>query len=264
MKILFISDIVAKPGRETVKKILPGVLEEYGPDIVIANGENLAHGKGFSPDHIAEMREVGIDFFTAGNHVWGNSTGAEMLDDPDFPVIRPANYPQKGVPGRGYDIVTDKEGRRLLVINLIGRVFMRNCPDCPFRAADKILEKFANEDLAGIFVDFHAETTSEKYALKFYLDGRVSAIMGTHTHVPTSDAGVSEAGTAFMADVGMVGSLDSVIGVKKEIIIEHFLTQMPVKHEPETEGKMVLNAALVTLDEKSRKALNVLHVQKFI
>jgi 2',3'-cyclic-nucleotide 2'-phosphodiesterase len=258
MKILFVSDIFAKPGRQVINKILPELKKKYDPDLVIGNCENLSHGNGFSSKAILEMQKAGIDFFTSGNHVWGNKSGVAELDNNDFPVIRPYNFPNK-VPGRGYEIV-----KGILIINLTGQVFMKKHYDSPFNAIDEILEKTAHEKLKGIFIDFHAETSSEKYALAYYLDGRVSAIIGTHTHVPTADLRILPKGTAFMTDAGMNGSLDSVIGVKKELIIESFKTQMPVKHEPETSGQMVFNAVLIELDDDGKKALNVEHVQKII
>jgi metallophosphoesterase (TIGR00282 family) len=264
MKILFIGDIVAKPGRETIKKILPGVISEHKPDLVIANAENLSHGNGFAPDAIDEMKKAGIDFFTSGDHAWGNKVGMMNLGDSKFPVIRPANFPRENVPGKGYQVIEDKMMNRVLVVNLIGRVFMKKHYDCPFRAIDQILRETGGERVSAIIIDMHAEATSEKYAMGFYTDGRVSAVIGTHTHVPTADARILDNGTALMADVGMTGSLDSVIGVKKEIIIKSFLTQMPVKHEPEADGKMVFNGCLIEIDDKTKKALNVQHIQKII
>ncbi len=264
MKVLFIGDIVAKPGRALIKDVLPEIREEYAPDLILANAENLTHGNGFSPDHIKELQKAGVDFFSSGDHSWGNKKGMEKLDDKNFPVIRPANYPSENVPGRGYAIVKSNSGDKVLFINLIGRVFMKRDYDCPFRTVDRILKETADEKFDAIIVDFHAEASSEKYAMGFYLDGRVSAVLGTHTHVPTADARVLDEGTAVMTDVGMSGSYDSVIGVKKEVILDSFLTQMPFKYEPETAGKMVFNAAIIELDEKSSKALNVQHVQKII
>lgn len=261
MKIIFIGDIVGKAGRDTVKKFLAGLREKHKPDLVIANAENLSHGNGFSPDTIEEMQKAGVDIFTSGDHAWGNRDGVLKLDDPKFPVLRPANYPAENVPGRGYKIVETGMMEKVLVINLIGRVFMKKDFDCPFRALDRILRETSHERIAATFVDFHAEATSEKYAMGFYADGRVSAVIGTHTHVPTADLRILEHGTALMADVGMTGSLDSIIGVKKEIIIPSFLTQMPVKHEPEENGRMIFNAVVLELDEKTQKALNVEHVQ---
>jgi 2',3'-cyclic-nucleotide 2'-phosphodiesterase len=262
MKILFIGDIVGKGGRETVKKVLPGVREEYAPDIVIANAENLSHGNGFTPDHIKEMQDAGVDFFTSGHHVWGNKNGVEKLDDPDFPVLRPANYPSPDTPGRGFQIIEDGMGNRLLIINIQGQVFIKDHVDSPFRIIDEILEATEDEDLSGIFVDFHAEATSEKNTLGLYLDGRVSAFVGTHTHVATADARIFENGTAYLTDAGMVGAYDSSIGVKKELIIKKFLTQMPTKHEPELEGKMVFGSVLIEIDDKTKKALDIKQVIK--
>jgi len=263
MKIIFLGDIVGKPGRKTVKEFLPKVKEKYKPDLIIANAENISHGNGFSPDSIKEMMEAGIDFFTTGDHAWDNKQGVLKLNDEKFPVIRPANYPPKNVPGRGYAIIKDKHGNKVLVINLMGRVFIKKDFDCPFRKLDEILEETKKEKFSAILVDIHAEATSEKYAMGFYADGRVSAVVGTHTHVPTRDLRILENGTAYVSDLGMTGSLDSVIGVKKEIIIHSFLTQLPVKHEVEEEGTMVFNAVFIELDEKTRKALNVEYVQYF-
>ncbi len=256
MKILFVGDIFGSPGRKITKELLPGLIEEHKPDLVLANPENLSHGNGFSSANIKDMQEAGVDFFTSGNHVWGNKDGASKLDDPKFPVLRPANFPP-GVPGRGYEIV-----KGILVVSLIGRIFIKKDFDCPFRKMDEILEETSDKKLKGILVDFHAETTAEKYALAYYLDGRVSAVIGTHTHVQTRDARVLENGTAFISDVGMTGPYDSVIGVKKEIIVNTFLTQIPQKFEPETDGTMVFSAVVVTLDDKTKKALNMDYIFK--
>lgn len=262
MKILFIGDIFGKAGREVVKKYLPLVQKEHDVDFVIANAENISHGSGFTPDHINEMSAAGVNFFTTGNHVFSKPKGVEKLSTPDFPVIRPANYPvDPRVPGDGYRIIKDHQGRKICVINLMGRVFTKRQWDCPFKKADQILDEISDEDLSAIIVDFHAETTSEKTALGFYLDGRVSAVLGTHTHVPTADLRVLEKGTAFMCDVGLSGPLDSIIGKEIEPIIQSFLTQMQVKSEPVTSGAMVFSAALLELDEKTKKALNTIHVQ---
>lgn len=261
MKILFIGDIFSSMGREAVKKVLPDLKREIGPDLVIANAENLTHGDGFTSKHIEEMRSGGVDFFTTGNHVWGKADGVLKLNDENFPVIRPANFPSEKTPGRGY-VVLEVSGLKLLIINLMGRVFMGKHLDCPFRTFDKILEEVPNVD--HVFVDFHAEATSEKLAFGYYVDGRASAVVGTHTHVPTCDFQVLAGGTAYITDVGFTGSFDSVIGMKKEVIIEGFLTQLPVRHETEKEGRMVFNSVLIELDEGSKKALNVLHVQKIL
>ncbi|MFA5947930.1 MAG: TIGR00282 family metallophosphoesterase [Candidatus Gracilibacteria bacterium] len=264
MKLLFIGEIVAKAGRETVKKILPDLRAKYKPDLIIANCENISHGNGFSPSAIKEMQKEGINFFTSGDHCFGNRLGMMSLDDPKFPVIRPANYPPENVPGRGYQIIEDGMMNKILVVNLMGRVFMKKDFDCPFRTMDRILRETAHERLSAIIVDFHAEATSEKYAMGFYLDGKVSLIVGTHTHVATRDFRILDKGTAFICDIGMIGCLDSVIGVRKEVIINSFLTQLPVKHEPEENGKKIFNSVFVELDEKNMKALNVEQLQFII
>lgn len=263
MKILFIGDIVGEGGRETVKKLLPGIKKEYSPNLIIANGENLAHGNGLTPEYVEEMTDVGINFFTSGNHIWGNKSGAMKLDDPNFPVIRPANYPSENTPGRGYRIIEDGMMNKILIVNLLGQVFMKANVENPFKKIDEILNELSHENFSAILIDFHAETTSEKYALGFYLDGKVSAVIGTHTHVPTADARILPNGTAYITDVGMVGSYDSVIGVKKNIVITKFLTQIPAKLDPENEGKMIFSAVLVELDEKTKKALDIKHILKF-
>ncbi len=260
MKIFFIGDIFGEGGRRIVRDVLPGVKAKYSPDVVIANAENITHGSGFSYNSIEEMREAGIDFFTSGNHAWSNSDGREHLDDKDFPVLRPANFSAFKISGRGYDIFTCKNGEKILIINLMGRVFMKRDYECPFFMMDKILEETSNEDLSAIFLDFHAEATSEKEAMGFYLDGRVSAVIGTHTHVPTMDYRILKNGTAYMSDAGMTGPEDSVIGVRKEIIIKSFLTQIHAKHEPETSGPMLFNGVIIEVDSSTQKALNVEHV----
>lgn len=261
MNILFFGDIFGRPGRETVKKFLPQIKKEHDVHLTIANAENMHHGRGFSSDNIDEMKLAGIDFFTSGNHAWREKSGVMRLSDKTFPVIRPANYPE-GTPGRGYQIVKTNMMKNVLVVNLMGRVFMKDTIDCPFRAMDRILKETAHENLSAIFVDFHAETTSEKYALGHYLDGRVSAMVGTHTHVPTRDAHVLVNGTAFISDVGFCGPYDSCIGVDKRIIIQHFLTQLPVTHEV-AGGPVVVNAVVVKVDDTTKKAISIEHIQKF-
>ena len=262
MNILFIGDIFGRPGRETVKKILPEYRKKLDIDLVIANAENLHHGKGVSFGQIDELQHFGVDFFTSGNHIWKEKSIISHLDNVQFPLLRPANYPDI-TPGKGYRVTETSKKQKVLVINLLGRVFMPANLDCPFRTADKILEEHKTHDLAAIFIDFHAEATSEKMALAFYLDGRVTAVIGTHTHVPTFDARVLDGGTAFQSDVGFTGPLNSVIGLEKEGIIKHFLTQMPVKHEV-AGGKTVFNALKITVDEKTKKALSVEQIQDFV
>lgn len=261
MNILVLGDIFGQPGRKAVKELLPKLKTDYKPDLIVANAENLSHGKGFTDDHIQEMLKAGINLFTSGNHIWKQKSSLPKIDDKSYPLLRPANYPP-GVIGRGFQIIEGNLMKRILVINLMGRIFSPvHQLDCPFRAADKILEETKNERIDAVIVDFHAEATSEKWALAHYLDSRVSLVYGTHTHVPTLDARIMEGGTAFISDIGMTGPLNSVIGVEKKLIIRHFLTGLPEKHEV-APGPAWLNAVFVTIDEKTRKAVSIIQIQK--
>ncbi|HAM88569.1 MAG: hypothetical protein US83_C0011G0030 [Candidatus Falkowbacteria bacterium GW2011_GWC2_38_22] len=249
MNILFIGDIVGKIGRESVKKILPELRKELKLDFVIANAENTAHGSGITATVLDELKEARIDFFTSGDHAFKNKKHLNVFTD--YPLVRPANYPP-GVPGEGFKIVT-VNGKNIAIINLIGRVFMRLDYDCPFRKIDEIL---ANIDLLekkifAIIVDIHAEATSEKVCLSYYLDGRVSAVLGTHTHVMTADARILEKGTAYISDVGMVGAANSSLGIDKENIIKTFLEQIKYKHEIPEIGETIFNAVLLVIDDKT-------------
>jgi 2',3'-cyclic-nucleotide 2'-phosphodiesterase len=263
MKILFIGDIFGSPGRDTIEDLLPKIKEKYSPNLIIANGENVTHGKGLSKEHVSKLTRVGIDFFTSGNHIWANKKSVPELDNVKFPVIRPANYPPS-VPGRGYRIIQDNMMRKVLVINLLGRVFMKDDVDCPFRKMDEILEETKHENLAATIVDFHAEATSEKVALGFYLNGKISAMLGTHTHVPTADARILDEGTAYITDVGMVGPRDSIIGLKKDTIIKQFLTQLPVKHDIPTDTDRVFCAVLIDIDHKTGKANSIEQIMEVV
>jgi len=248
MKILFFGDIVGQPGRQAIKKILPQWQKKYQPDLIIANGENSAHGSGLTEKCLNEIMEAGIDFVTLGDHTWKQKGITALLNDKKMPLIRPANFPPE-VPGQGYRLI-ELRTKKILVINLIGRVFMHEDYDCPFRKADEILEEKAEEaDI--IIVDWHAEATSEKICLGWYLDGRVSAVLGTHTHVPTADARILPKGTAYISDVGMVGVRDSSLGRNKEAAIKRFLTQMNQKLEV-AEGPVEVDAVLVETGEKGK------------
>ncbi|MFC1748036.1 TIGR00282 family metallophosphoesterase [Pseudomonadota bacterium] len=255
MNILFIGDIYGRPGRDTVTKLLKDLREKENIDFVIANGENMRHGKGLSHQNIEDMTAAGVNFFTSGNHVWKEKQIVPFLDDKKLPIVRPANYPDN-VPGRGYEIIQTEMGKRILVINLIGRVYVGFGFDCPFRKADQILSEVSGEKLDAIFVDFHAEATSEKAALANYLDGRVSAVIGTHTHVQTNDARILSGGTAFLTDVGFTGPEDSIIGAEKKLVIDHFLTQMPLKIEV-AGGPTVFNAVKIEIDDDTSKATSI-------
>lgn len=264
IKILFLGDINGRIGREAVKKLLPKLKREHKPDLVIANGENMAHGTGFTEPTIKELLEAGVDWFTSGDHSFDKEKKIETVFANNHPIIRPANYPS-GVPGRGYATIETKKGK-IILINLLGRVFMQMNYDCPFRKLDEIL---ANKDLAGnnysaIIVDIHAEATAEKIALGLYADGRVSAMLGTHTHVMTADHNVTEKGMAYITDVGMVGAADECIGVQKEGIIKTFLTQIKYPHVIPEKGKAVLNAVLVEINTKTKKAAHIKPITKFI
>jgi 2',3'-cyclic-nucleotide 2'-phosphodiesterase len=254
MKILFFGDIVGKLGRKAVAKALPGLREKYSPDFVIGNGENLAHGKGVTEKTLDEIYAAGVDFLTSGNHVT-KKEGTEYLLDREKRLIRPANYPPN-VPGRGYEIV--KIGnKKAIIINLVGRVFFQEDFDCPFRKLDELLEirEIKKSDL--ILVDFHAEATSEKVAFGWYADGRVTAIFGTHTHVPTADNWVLPKGSGYVTDVGRVAAKDSVLGVEKDLVIEKFLTQIQVRFERPEAGLVAVDAVLLTIDDKTNRAVKV-------
>jgi len=255
MNILILGDIVARTGRKAVAKILPDLRKEKKIDFVVANAENVSHGTGFTNDHINDLKEAGVDFFTSGDHVWDVRDSIPLLDHKDFPVIRPANFPPD-VPGFGFRELSIKK-HKILVINLMGRVFIRDDYDDPFRTAEKIIKK---SDAKIVLVDIHAEATSEKGALGWYLDGKATCVYGTHTHVPTCDERILPHGTAFISDIGMTGNFDSVIGVKPESVIPRYLTQMPTRFEWE-EGNFVFNAIMVTVDEKTGKAERVERIQ---
>jgi 2',3'-cyclic-nucleotide 2'-phosphodiesterase len=253
MKILFIGDIFGRPGREAVTRELPKLRDEHEVDLVIANGENVSNGRGLLPEHYQELRKAGVDLFTAGNHIFAQKATADLLENKGERVLRPANYPP-GVLGRGSQIVAARNGKKVAVLNLMGRVFMKEDLDDPFRAAELWLEDSEVQVADVRIIDFHAEATSEKVCLAYFLDGRVSAVLGTHTHVATADARVLPKGTGFQSDVGMTGPLHSSLGVNVENVIESFLTQRPFKHEV-AEGPVVWNSTLVEVENGLCKAI---------
>lgn len=253
MRVLAIGDIIGKPGREAVKALLPALRKQHKCDLVLANGENLAGGIGLTPSTADEMLLCGVDVITSGNHIWAQKEVLPYLEGHQ-PVLRPLNYPP-GVPGRGYLTLG-----AAAVVNLIGRTFMASF-DCPFRAMDKLLSELP-PDIKVVIVDFHAEATSEKCAMGHYLDGRVSAVLGTHTHVPTTDARILPGGTAYVTDIGMVGPLDSVIGDNPHDVIERFLTQIPHRLSVAEAGTVVFNAVLVEVDEESGRASRIERVYR--
>jgi len=256
LKILFIGDIVGRPGRQMVARHLASLVDRHLLDLVIANAENAAAGFGVTPDVVAELFDMGIDVLTTGNHIWDKRESLPILEQ-EPRILRPGNYPP-GLPGKGWGIFRTNADVAVAVVNLEGRVFMNNL-DCPFRAADAILDELRARTPI-VLVDFHAETTSEKGAMGAYLDGRVSAVLGTHTHVQTADERLMPGGTAFISDVGMTGSRDSVIGIRKELSVERFLTQVPVRFEVAKKEPM-LCGAIVTIDEQTGRAQAIERVQ---
>lgn len=248
MIVLAIGDIIGGPGRRAVKDILPGIREQYGIDFVIANGENVAGGLGLTLKTADELFGAGVDVITSGNHIWAQKEIIPYLDS-ELPILRPLNYPP-GVPGRGFLVFRN----RVVVVNLIGRTFIGNF-DCPFRAMDKLLTELKTKP-AVIIIDFHAEATSEKMALGRYLDGRVSALLGTHTHVGTIDAQLLPKGTAYVTDIGMTGPVNSVIGDDTDTVLSRFLSMIPHRLAV-GKGKVAFNAILVTLDEETGLATGI-------
>lgn len=254
MRILFIGDIVGKPGRKYLQKHLADLKKTLCLDFIIANGENAAGGAGMNEKIFSELRSMGIDVVTGGNHIWDRQDIFNFIDR-EPRMIRPANYPLETTPGLGSVIVERLKGKtKLAVINLIGRVFMKPV-DCPFRAADReLLPLKGKVDL--VIVDFHAEATSEKQALGWYLDGQVSAVVGTHTHIQTADQRILPKGTAYISDVGMVGLYDSILGVDKGGPLKRFITQLP--HQLTiSEGKIVFNAVIIEINELSGEAVSI-------
>ncbi len=257
MKLLFIGDIVGRAGRKVLVDHLDRIIDKQMIDLVIANGENAAAGYGLTVPVLRELFDAGVDVVTSGNHIWDKKEINDSLER-DGRLLRPANYPP-GLPGRGYGIYETAAGIRVGVLNLEGRVFMKNL-DCPFRAADELVAELQKETPI-IFVDFHAEATSEKQALGHYLDGRVSAVVGTHTHVQTADERVLSCGTGYLTDVGMTGSQDAVIGNQKEPALQRFLTQLPVRLEVAKKDPQ-LCAVVLTINEKTGRCEEIERLQE--
>ena len=257
MKILFIGDIVGSPGREAIKKLLPGLIKEYRLDFVIANAENAAGGSGITPKIAEELFGYGIDVLTSGDHIWKKRYIFEIINQ-DERILRPLNFPS-GAPGRGFNVYKTKGGDKIGVMNVNGRVFM-DALECPFRAALSAQEELSKETNI-IIVDIHAEATSEKIALGWYLDGKVSAVLGTHTHIQTADERILPKGSAYLTDAGMTGPYDSVIGRKIEDVLERFLTSIPTRFEVAQEN-IQLHGAVLDIDEETGKARSIERIQK--
>lgn len=257
MNVLFIGDIVGSPGRAAIKELLPGLVKEYKLDFVIANAENAAGGSGITQAVADEIFDCGIDVLTSGDHIWKKSEIFTFIDQEER-ILRPANFPA-GAPGRGYHVYKNKSGRKIAVINVNGRVFLEPL-DCPFKATRLAQEEVAKETNI-IIVDIHAEATSEKIALGWYLDGKVSAIVGTHTHVQTADEKILPQGTAYITDVGMTGPMDSVIGRRIEDVLQRFLTGVPCRFEVAKEN-IQLQGVVVEIDEQTGRAEGIERIQR--
>ena len=251
MRILIVGDVVGRPGRKAFGKYTKELRQKHNIDIVIVNGENSAGGKGVSRKSLDELYAAGADIVTSGNHIWDNREVQGLIDDEPY-LVRPANYPE-GVPGKGWCLYPFK-AKNIAVINLSGRAFMPDM-DCPFQKIDDILSEIGDQADIKI-LDFHAETTSEKMAMGFYLDGRVQVVVGTHTHIQTADERLLPNGTAYITDLGMVGPWNSVLGVKSDIIIKKFTSCMPIRFDL-ADGPAVYSAVIVEIDDATNKAVAV-------
>ncbi|RLL45386.1 TIGR00282 family metallophosphoesterase [Oceanobacillus piezotolerans] len=256
MKILFIGDVVGSPGREMVRNYLPKLKEKYRPNATIINGENAAAGKGINEKIYKQFLEWGAQVVTMGNHTWDKKEIFEFIDDAKY-MVRPANFPE-GTPGKGI-VYININGKEIAVINLQGRTFLPAIDD-PFRKADELIAQ-AKKRTNIIFIDFHAEVTSEKQALGWYVDGRASAVVGTHTHTQTADERILPQGMAYITDVGMTGPYDGILGVERDAVIKKFLTNLPVRFEVVKDGRDQLSGCLVTIDPNTGKATKIERIQ---
>ncbi len=257
MKILFVADIFAQPGRRVAAALIPELVQDYEVDLVIANGENAAGGFGLTDNTARKLHSYGADIITSGNHIWDRKEFITCLEKSDR-ILRPCNYPEEA-PGIGSVIITTRSGTQIAVINLQGRTGMPSI-NCPFRVGRAEIERL-REKTSLIFVDFHAEATAEKMAMGFHLDGLATAVIGTHTHVQTADERILPGGTAYLTDAGMTGVSESVIGVRPEMAIRRFLTQIPNRFKP-AEGKATLCGALIEADETSGRATRIERLQR--
>jgi len=257
MNILFIGDVVGSPGREAVRKLLPELKKEYSLQFVIANAENAAGGSGITPKVAEELSNSGVSVLTSGDHIWKKREIFEIIDQEEH-ILRPINFPS-GAPGRGFGAFKTKEGFKIGIVNVNGRVFMEAL-ECPFRTTLRAVEALSGQTNI-IIVDIHAEATSEKVALGWYLDGKVSAVLGTHTHIQTADERILPQGTAYITDVGMSGPLDSVIGRRIEDVLERFLTSVPTRFEV-AKDNIQLQGVVLDIDENTGKARSIVRIQK--
>jgi metallophosphoesterase (TIGR00282 family) len=260
VRCMVIGDIIGKPGRQAVAHLLPELRREHGLDLVIANGENVAAGMGLTPSLAEELLGIGIDVITSGNHIWDKREIYEYLDT-DRPVLRPINYPDQA-PGRGWLVHHLPDGEPIAVINAMGRVYM-NQLDSPFTVLDALLDGAAEPLPPLRIVDFHCELTSEKNAMGWYLDGRVTAVVGTHTHVPTADARLLPAGTAYISDVGMTGPRDSIIGMSIDTVLPRFTHHLPTRFQVAA-GPVSLNAVVIEAERETGRARSITQVQQLV
>lgn len=257
MNILFIGDVVGKPGREAIKKLLPGLKKEYNLQFVIANAENAAGGSGITEPVAGELFDAGVDCLTSGDHIWKKREIFEYIIREER-ILRPLNFPS-GAPGRGFNVFKSKEGLKVGVANVNGRVFMEPL-ECPFRATIQAAQELYKETKI-IIVDIHAEATSEKVALGWYLDGKVSAVLGTHTHIQTADERILPEGSAYITDAGMTGPYDSVIGRRVEDVLERFLSAIPIRFEV-AQDNVQLHGVVMDIDENTGKAVSIARIQR--
>ena len=257
MRIFCIGDIFGRPGRRVVREFLEDFVKSEKIDYVIANAENLAHGKGMTKKTIDEMKRAGVNYFTGGNHSFSKEEYYEEYDKKNNTVIRPSNIGFNN-PGKG-DVLIETDQGNILLINLLGRVFMPHFPDNPFTAVDEILEKYKDKKVDASIVDFHAEATGEKYIMRRHLDGRVSVLFGTHTHIPTADAHVTDSGMGYISDLGMTGAVDSSIGLNDELMLEYSITQLKAEHEMEVKFPYYLRGIVVDIENNICKSIK--HVQ---
>lgn len=261
LHFLIFGDVVGKTGRQAIKKILPRLKKQYRPDLVIANAENLAHGTGVTPKTLREVQEVGIDIFTGGDHIFAKPDVSKIFQENDSPLLRPANL--VGQPGLGEKLLTLAKNK-VLVVNLLGRVFIEDklkekgiLLSNPFGEIQAILKKYEKQKLNAILLDFHTEVTSEQIAMGLFLDGKVSAVWGTHTHVPTADAKILSQGTGYLTDIGMTGAKDTVLGVAKEVIIDRFVNESEKHFEWPEADTAIVNALYLEVDSKTAKTKKI-------
>lgn len=255
MKILFIGDVMGRSGRDALAKYLPDVKARVKPDVVIVNGENAAHGAGIVDKMCQEFYAAGADIITTGNHVWDQREIIFTIEK-DPKLLRPINYP-KGTPGRGFIVYQLLDGRKILVANAMGRVFM-DAMDDPFAALNELVDRHVlGRQVQAAFIDFHAEATSEKMAAAHYLDGRISALVGTHTHMPTADCQILPGGTAYQSDAGMTGDYDSVIGMRKDVPIQRFTRKMPTERMQPADGESTMCGTIIETDDKTGLASSI-------